>query len=259
MIKIHTGVLPTEQLDDESLVVRDPAHYPIVRRHIHEALAQEEDLEVFVATRVCDGWFWDLFDYHSNVVHVDDAPTERLKRKLSTNALPIDLTTEPKLIIELGLLDLPDPSGTVSDVWKWIIRSKLGTVWAVEHPSKERFSQLVSWYVDNTIDPILQSRVVHISQAWIDAASGRLRSAYARFFEYPRKNAFSLIARKALAPYDREIKEQWLAAEGWSSPKIDDLTEFIEVPVRLPATIRKKLNSRLQTHWNVRLKERFND
>jgi len=259
MIRIHTGVLPAEQLACESLVVREPAHYPIVRRHIHEALVQEEDLEVFVVTRVCDGWFWDLYDYHSDVVHIDDTPTERLKRKLSIHNLPADLTTEPNLIVELGLLDLADPTKPVSDVWKWIIRNRMGSVWAVEQPSREHFSELVGWYLENTVDPVLQSRVERIEQAWIDAASGRLPGAYARFFENPHKNAFSLLACKALAAYDRQIREQWLAPEGWFSPRIDDLIEFIEMPLRLPEAIRRKLNSRLQTHWNTRLKERFDD
>ncbi len=259
MIKIHTGVLPTEQLDDESLVVREPAHYPIIRRHIHEALAQEEELEVFVVTRVCDGWFWDLFDYYSDVIHINDAPTERLKRKLSINALPTDLATEPELIIELGLFDLPDPTDYVSDVWKWIIWHKLGEVWTTEKPSQEHFSQLVSWYIENTIDPTLSPRAEYIAQAWIDAASGKLRSAYAHFFEDPRKNAYVLITWRALVSYDRGLREQWLAAEGWYSRKLEDLAELIEMPTQLPQPIRSKLNSRVQTYWNTQLKGRFDD
>lgn len=259
MIRIHTGVLPTEQLDDGSLVVGDPAHYPIARRRIYEALIQKEDLEVFVVTSVCDRWFWDLFDYQDSVVHIDDAPTERLKRKLSISTLPIDMMTEPNLIIELGLLDLSNPTETVIDVWKWVVQSKLGAVWVVERPSKGHFSQLVNWYIDNTPPPTLQPRVMRIFQIWIEAASGRLRSAYARFFEDPRKTAFSLIAWKALSLYGREVREQWLISEGLFSPSIDDLANFVEVPARLPDTIRRKLYTRLLTHWNTRLKERFND
>lgn len=259
MITIHTGVLPTEELPYDSLTVRTPADYPPVRQDIQEALTQKEDLKVFVLTRVCDGWFWDLFDYHSDVIHINDAPAERLKRKLSINALPIDLAAEPELIIELGILDLPDPTESVSDVWTWIIRHKLGEVWAIEEPSQEHFSQVVSWYAENTIDPILRSRVAHIARTWTDAASGKLRSAYARFFEDPHKNAYSLITWRALVPYDRELREQWLAAEGWYSQKLEDLAEMIETPTQLPQSIRSKLNSKVQTYWNTQLKERFND
>lgn len=258
MIRIHTGVLPKEQLDDESLVIRDPAHYPIVRRHIHEALAREENLEVFVMTRVCDGWFWDLFDYHHDVIQIDDDPAERLKRKLSISTLPIDLAAKSDLIIELGLLDLPDPTDAASDVWKWIVHYKLGSVWAAEYPSKEHFSRLVGWYLENATDPILKPVVVRIAQTWMNMASGRLRSAYARLFDEPHKNAFSLIAWKALAPYDSELKEQWLVAEGWFSPKINDLEDIMEMPTQIPEAVRKKLNARIRTHWNTRLKEHLN-
>jgi hypothetical protein len=258
MIKIHTGVLPTEQLDDESLVVREPAHYPIVRRHIHEALAQKEDLEVFVITRVCDGWFWDLFDYQSDVVHCNDAPTERLKRKLLVNALPTDLA-KPELIVRLELFNLPGPTSGVSDVWMWIIQNKLGEIWTRKNPSQEHFSKLVNWYIEHIVDSILQPRAENIALAWINAASGKLRSAYARFFENPRRNAYVLIAWRALAPYDRELKEQWLAAEGWYSQTLEDLVELIEAPTQLPQPIRSKLNSRVQTYWNTQLKGRFDD
>jgi hypothetical protein len=259
MITLHTGVLPTEELAHDSLTLRDTAHYPLIRRHIQEALLQKTDLEVFVLTRVCDGWFWDLFDYHSDVIYVNDAPTERLKRKLSISVLPTDLATEPELIIELGLLDLPNPDAIVDDVWKWIIQHKLGEVWAAEVPSREHLSQLVSWYVENTIDPILQPRTVRIAQAWIDTASGKLRTAYVRFFEEPHKNAYSLIIWRALASYDRELREQWLAAEGWYSQKLEDLADIIETPTQLPRPIRNRLNSKVQTYWNTRLRGHFND
>jgi hypothetical protein len=259
MIVIRTGILPTEKLALDSLVVRDTVHYPLMRRHIQEALGRKEDLEVFILTRVCDSWFWDLFDYHGDVIHINDTPTERLKRKLSVSALPIDLAAQPRLIVELGLLNLPDPSESVHDVWKWIIRHKLGDVWATEEPSKRHFSELVGWHIENIVDPILQPKAALIAQAWTDLASGKLRSAYARFFEDPHRSAYSLITWKALEPYDRELREEWLAAEGWYSQKLEDLAEMIDTPSELPRSIRDKLRPRVQTYWNSQLKEDFND
>jgi len=259
MIRVHIGVLPTEEREQGSTLVENTADYPRAREQIYEALAAETSLDVFVLTRVCDDWFWDLVEYHGDVTQVNDAPTERLKRKLSVNALPNDLATEPELIIQLGLLDLPTPTEGVDSVWRWIVHHKLGEVWAIEEPSRGHFSHLVGWYIEHTIDPLLASRTDRIAQMWVSAASGKLRSAYARLFDDPRRNAYSLVTWRALAPYERELKEQWLADEGWYSKRLEDLSEMIEMPTGLPKSIRSKLQPKVQTHWNTRLKERFND
>lgn len=261
MIKIHTGILPAEEIPPGGEVLRDPVHYPLIRRFVYEALSQKRDLEVFVLTRVCDGWFWDLNDYYSDVTVVKDAPTERLKRKLSIHALPIDLETSPELIIDLGLLDLPDPTESVENVWKWVVKHRLGEVWTEKVPSHEHLSQLVDWYldVDNVLDPILQPIVEHIAQDWIDLSSGKLRSAYARFMENPHTNAYSLITWHALTPYSSELREEWLAAQGWYSQKLEDLANILEPPQKLPKFVRNKLNPVIRTYWNTRLKDRFND
>ncbi len=260
MIKIHTGVLSNEEIPVGGETLRDPAHYPLIRQFIAEALSQKRDLEIFVLARVCDGWFWDLNDYYSEVNIVRDAPTERLKRKLAVHALPIDLEMKPELIIDLELLDLPDPTESVIDVWQWLIQHKLGDVWTTQEPSLEHLSQLVSWYVDveNNIDPILQPTTERIAQNWIDTSSGKLRSAYARFMENPRINAYALISWRVLAPYDRELREQWLSTKGWYSQKLEDLAEMLEPPQTLPRLIRNKLNPTLRTYWHTQLKERFN-
>jgi len=259
MITIHTNVLPSEDISNDNLVVRNPEHYPRARQRIQLAITNNDNLEIFVLTRVCDGWFWDLFDYRDDVIQINDAPVERLKRKLAINALPTELVADPNLIIELGLLDLPDPFESVGNVWLWIVQHKLGEVWTIKEPSQEHFSQLVGWYIKNTVNPLLQSRTNQITQSWIDTATGKLRSAYVRFFEDPHKNAYSLITWRALEYYDRGIREQWLVSEGWYSRKMEDMAEILETPTRLPKRIRSKLNPKINTHWNTLLKECFND
>jgi hypothetical protein len=261
MIKIHIGILPNQELPPNGEALRDVSHYPLMRRFIAEALSENRNLEVFVLTRVCDGWFWDLNDYYDDVRIVWDAPTERLKRKLSVHALPVDLESEPEMIIDLELLDLPDPAEGIEDVWQWIIQHKLGDVWTRETPSFEHLSQLVNWYVsnDDNIDPVLQPIVKRITQEWKSSTSGKLRNAYSRFMENPRENAYSLVTWRALALYDQEQREQWLAPTGWYSQKLEDLADMLDFPKELPQPIREKLTPVLLTYWNTELKERFND
>lgn len=260
MITIHTNVLPSEDISSDNLVMRGPEYYPLTRRHIQEAMSNNDNLEVFVLTRVCDSWFWDLFDYRDDVIQINDAPSERLKQKLAVNTLPAELVADPNLIIELGLLDLPDPFPfSVGNVWTWIVQHKLGEVWTIKEPSQEHFSQLVNWYIENTVDPLLQSRTNQITKTWTDKAADKLRSAYVRFFEDPHKNAYSLITWRALAPYDRGLREQWLASEGWYSQKMEDMADMVATPTYLPKRIRNKLNPKITTRWNTLLKERFND
>lgn len=261
MIFIHIGVLPTENLPAGAVgVVRNPQDYASVREYIYEGLSRNESLEIFVLTRVCDSWFWDLVEYYEDVRLVNDAPTERLKRKLLVNALPTDLTETPELIVKLGLLDLPGPQRSIDDVWGWIIENKLGTLWTKKTPSQEHLSDLINWHLENTVETILQPKVEQIIQRWVNVASGKLRSAYARFWENPRQTAYSLITWRILTPYSRQLREEWLAAEGWYSQKLEDLTDLILSPQQLPPRyIRQKLNPKLQTYWNTQLKDRFNE
>ena len=260
MISIHIGVVTTDNLPSSVVrVIRNTQDYAPTRQYIYEALFQEKDLEIFVLTRVCDGWFWDLVEYFDDVRLINDAPTERLKLKLLVNALPTDLTETPELIINLGLLNLPDPQKSIDDVWGWIMENKLGTVWTTEMPSQEHLSDLISWYLENRIEPILEPKTDQIIQHWVNTASGRLRSAYARFLENPWLNAYSLITWCVLTPYNRQLREEWLAAEGWYSQKLEDLADMIEPPQSVPKSIRLKLNPKLQTYWNTQLKDRFNE
>jgi len=70
MIRVHIGVLPTEEREQGSTLVENTADYPRAREQIYEALAAETSLDVFVLTRVCDDWFWDLVEYHGDVTQV---------------------------------------------------------------------------------------------------------------------------------------------------------------------------------------------
>lgn len=261
MIRIHTGFLLTEKIPAGGTALESLTDYLSIRQLIAESLSNNRDLEVYVLVRTCDGWFWELNDYYSDVSVIWDAPSERLKRKLSVHTLPTALEMNPELVIDLRLLDLPDPTESTTDVWRWVFQHKLGNVWISELPSYSHLSELVYWYVDqeNHVDPVLQPIVERKIQKWINLSSGKLRSAYARFLENPRENAYSLIAWQALSSYDRRLREQWLATKGWYSQKLEDLAEMLDPPDELPKLIRNKLNVTLRTYWNAQFKDRFDD
>lgn len=259
MITIHIAGSSSVEIPKGSLILGDQEQYPMIREQIYSALKRKQNLEVFVLTRICYEWFWDLSDYHCDVLLINDSPTESLKRKLSVTSLPTDLTTNPDLIHELEILDLPNPLEGGINVWMWIIQHKLGEVWTIENPIQTHFSQLVNWYIENTVDPSLQFKVDELAKLWIQKAPGKLKSAYALFFENPAKNAYLIITARALLQYDHNLREQWLTDQGLYDPKLDDFIEMIELPVKLPQIIRNKINSALQTHWNTRLKDLAND
>ncbi len=259
MINIYISRSSSEEIPKGSLILEDQDQYPTIREQIYDALKRKQNLEVFILTRVCDEWFWDLSDYHRDILLINDSPAERLKRKLSVATLPSDLMANPDLIIDLELLDLPNPLEGVTDIWKWIIQHKLGDIWTIENPIQSHFSQLVNWYIDNTVDPSLQFKVDELTRLWIQKAPGKFKSVYALFFENPAKNAYMKIAARALLLYDHNLREQWLTIQGWYSPKLEDSIEMIDLPTKLPQTIRKKINPLLQAHWNTRLKDLSND
>jgi hypothetical protein len=129
MIVIHIEVLPEQPDPDDALVLYEPENYPAVRHQIRAAIDTSEDLDIYVKHPVCCSWFWDLADY--GFVHiVNDGPVKQLERKLGVPMIPTELVENPGRILELGLLDLPDPCKKVEDVWNWIIEQKLGKTWA---------------------------------------------------------------------------------------------------------------------------------
>jgi hypothetical protein len=259
MITIHMARSSSKDIPRDGIILEDQGYYPTVREQIYEALKRKHNLEVFILTRVCDEWFWDLSDYNYDVLLTNDSPTELLKRKLTIASLPLDLATKPDLIIELDLLNLPNPFGGEIDVWKWIIQHKLGEVWTIEIPTQAHFSQLINWYIENRVNPSLQFKIDEMVRMWIQKAPGKLKSVYALFFENPEKNSYIIIAARALMLYDQNLREQWLTSQGWYSPKLENLIGMVELPIKIPITIRQKLNSTLKIHWNTRLKEISND
>lgn len=259
MITVHIGLLLREAVPPDGEAVRNTADYVTARQLIIDALYQGRDVDIYVLTRVCDGWFWDLNDYNDEVRVIDDSPVERLMTKLSGSYLPPRLMENPDLIIDWGLLDLPPPSDDALDVWKWIIGHKMGQVWTVEEPSASHLTELVLWYAEHGIEPPLERIAQERGRRWVESASGRLRSSYARFLEKPKENALSLLGWRALLSYDSNLVELWLADEGWYSAKLGDLVDILELPRGLPKSIRKKLNSKVQTYWTSQLSERFDD
>jgi len=261
MIIIHTGMLPEEEIPNEGDSVRNVQDYVTARQSIVKALLQNEDADIYIMARVCDGWFWDLNDYFEEVRIVDDSPTKRLLDKLGRSSLPEQLQENPHLILEWNLLVLPEPEKPVGDVWDWVIRHKLGYVWSVERPSSQHLTELVLWYVEHSkdIEPTLRHVMVQRGRTWVEAATGKLRGAYARFLESPDDTAAGLLAWSALMHYDPALREHWLAERGWYCAKHEDLVEVLARPETLPKAIRQKLNPTLMNYWNSQFDEMFDD
>ena len=249
MIVIHIGVLPEQPVPDDALVLYEPENYPAVRHRIRAAIDTSEDLDVYVKHPVCCSWFWDLADY--GFVHiVNDGPVEQLKRKLGVPMIPTELVENPGRILELGLLDLPDPCKKVEDVWTWIIEQKLGKTWAASEPSFQHLRDLADWYVEGTVPQELRERAKEIEQGWLSKTTGKLKGAYQSFLQLPRKNALFLCCWQNLSMYEESVRERWLDKEGWYVPSLIWVAEKIP-PLSFPNIARTKLSPKAHVYWNT--------
>lgn len=252
MIEIHIGILRQEKIPIGAQAIDDSKDYLAARNQIKEAIESNEMLKIFVRTRSCDKWFWDLPEYFGTVEIIDDSPEERLKRKLGLQTLPARFAIASPQIIELGLLDLPNPSLHVSDPLGWVLRHKLGVVWDSPEPSGDHFSALVNWFAENIIPQELYSLAESQTEIWLLRSSGKLHSAYARLLEEPQPVALTIIAWQSLQQYDPSLVDTWLAGQYWYRRKAVDLAEMVG-HMLLPSKPRRELNLRLQTHWVTRL------
>lgn len=249
MIVIHTGILSDQPTPNDGVVLYQPEDYPAIRQRIRAAIDAREDLEVYLKHPVCYSWFWDLEDY--GFIHlVDDGPIEQLKRKLGISAIPVDLVENPERILQLELLELPDPHDEVDSVWTWVLEQKLGEAWVASEPSFEHLGNLAEWYVENVIPSGLREKARAIENQWLARAKGKLEAAYEAFLQEPRKRALFLCCWQNLNMYEESVRERWLTEENWYEP------ELIWVAERLPSLCfpriaRDRFSRKAYVYWNT--------
>jgi len=249
MIVIHTGILPEQPTPNDALVLYEPEDYPSIRERIRAAIHAREDLNVHVKHPVCYFWFWDLEAYGSVDV-VNDGPIEQLKRKLAVSALPVDLSEDPERILQLGLLELPDPVDRIDNVWTWVVEQKLGDVWVTREPSAQHLGSLADWYVENAIPPGLQTKARATKTRWLYRAKGKLKAAYQAFLREPRKAALFLCCWQNLDVYEESVRERWLSEEGWYEPQLIWVVEKL-LPLCFPSIARDRLSPKAYVYWNT--------
>lgn len=249
MIVLHTGMLPEQPVPDDALVLYEPEDYPSVRQRIRVAIDTQDDLDVYVKHPVCYSWFWDLEDY--GFIHVaNDGPIDQLKRNLAISAIPVDLSENPERILQLGLLELPDPLERVDNVWSWILAQKLGQVWVVSEPSFQHLGGLAEWYVENAIPHGLREKARAIEDGWVCSAKGKLKAAYQAFLREPRKHALFLCCWQNLDTYEEDVRERWLSKEDWYQPSLIWVAEKLP-SLRFPTIARNRLSPKALAYWNT--------
>jgi len=251
MIEIHLGVVDTEpRLGAE--IIRKPQDYISARLAIRDALQSKQDLHVYVETRVCDEWFWDLESY-PGVRLLQEDPVVLLCRKLHVPALPSKIV-DPVAISSLRLLELPAPSDAVGDVSAWIAGHKLGKVWADTQPSYGHLTDLLTWLADNSVPEVLHAVAELRMELWINHSGGQLREAYHAIRQSPQKVTMFLCCWKALKKYDDETRARWLEEEKWYLADLQWLAEKLgDLP--LPNIADKILSPKAEAYWHRRLTE----
>lgn len=262
MIRIHTEVFTVKAIPESALYLSKPEEYPDIRLKIREAIHANGDLDIYIAHRACDNWFCDLEDY-SCVSLINEHPGEQLKRKLGIIGLPHELKERPELILELGLLDLPVPSGSVGDVWSWVLESKLGIVWAEHTASFEHLGRIMQWYLDtstlqpeasNLGNPFLRDIVSTIIQSWTEDANGIVKSAYQSVFKNPTKSALFLACWQNFHSDYPQLLSEWLEHKGLNSLHIEWISEKLPT-LKIPNSLVMDLDKRIEAYWNGKIKQ----
>lgn len=260
MIKIHTGLLENELLppkpeNSNVETVENRNDYVLIRQYIQQALRNQESLIIYILTPICRDWFWDLATYSPHIKIIDDSPTERLKRKLKINTLPIDLIGKQEIIIELNLLDLPTPTDWNLAIWDWIIEHKLGEVWLSQQPSWQHLSDLIKWYLKLSIPLSLQAKTKELSVQWLTKSNGLMREAYEYILGEPEINAYVVATWQALAKYPANRRDNWLKNEGWNIDSLNQWGGYLTPLNYLPYSIQQKFDTYLKTYWQTHLRD----
>jgi hypothetical protein len=261
MIRIHKGTFGENLVSESSIRLSKLEEYPEIRLRIREAIHASDDLDVYVTHRACDDWFWDLEDYPC-VSLIDEHPGVQLKRKLGIIGLPQKLEERPELILELGLLDLPEPSESIGDVWGWILENRLGSVWAERSVSFEHLAKIMQWYLDasaqrpedsNPINILLQGIVNTVTQSWIECANGIVESAYQLSLKNPAKSALFLACWQSFHDNYPQLLNEWLEQKYLSSLHIEWIAEKLPM-LRIPDLLIVDLDKRVEAYWNGKIK-----
>lgn len=254
MITIHLGRF--ESVDSPAaVVVQQPEDYVPARQFIRQALSQPATrLEVYVLTRTCDGWFWDLEEFPSIVTLYHEDPVTLLREHLHLSAVPSELD-DPVLIHQLGLLRFSSPIERVDDPIAWSLGELLDPLWCEVLPSYPHLTRLVGWWAgrEESLSVEIQPLVKRQLENWQSQTDGQLRDAYARLrSEDPMRAALFLCCWRALQPYERTTRQRWLEEENWYVPHWPAIADQLG-PLPLPARAEKILSRKAEAYWNGRL------
>ena len=252
MIRVHIGAV--EVHDSPNLVViHVPQDYVPARLTIRSAIRNAVELDVFVLTRVCDEWFWDL-EADPRVQLLREGPVQRLCEKLHVTSLPPELD-DADLIVSMRLLSLPaPPSRSVPDVTAWVAGATLGEVWAMLHPSYDHLTQLLQWWAVNTVPDVLRPITEQRMRTWKDQVDGLLQEAYRAIEQNPIGVMLFVSSWTALKVYDEATRVRWLTEEGYYLPSLQWLTDKLgDIP--LPLAAQKALSRKVEAYWRRRLLE----
>lgn len=251
MIRIHLGRKETDQILGAE-VIKQPEDFVSARVAIRSAQQASQNLEVFVLTRICDGWFWDL-EGDPEIELLQEDPVTLLCRKLDLRSLPPEVS-DPDFIIGYKLLDLPLPSEPVIDVAGWIVGHTLDPVWAMTDPSYQHLTGLISWLSSNAVPESFKPLADRRIRSWIERANGQLRDAYDAIRSNPQKNSLFLACWSGLSAYDNDTRRRWLEEEGWYVQGLTWVAGNVG-PMSLPALADKKLGPKAEAFWRRRLNE----
>jgi hypothetical protein len=253
MIAIHQGVIDVANIH-RGIIVATAEDYVDARRAIRDALVNHQDLDVYIVRRTYDKWFWDL-EGVAGIRFVNEDPIERLRNKLGGLALPVYLTAET--VLDLELLEAPDPELPIRDVSQWVAKTALGDVWAEHEPSIEHLSALVTWWAHRGTAPLEAAAQLVANQRlahWASGAADDLRRAYEILRKSPTQIVYFLCAYAALSAYDASTRASWLKEKGWFLDGLDRLADKVS-GLPLPADVDRGLSVFVEAHWQRRLRE----
>lgn len=253
---------------DKFSIKRIKTNYPLIylknikdyidcRKTIYNALYSDENLVLCVQNIVCCKWFWDLEEFTSIEI-VEINPCVELKKKLKVFELPSNIENNPKIIIELGLLQEQTPKSKTTDVWSWIIERKLGSCWKEKNPSLKHLQYLTNWFLENKRFPITSTNLIKAiidkqKNIWFKKAKGKLLKAYKWLLKKPYKNSKLILGFQLLKDYPVNIRNEFISKLS-SDFKTFNSKLFIDLPcVTDNIEAIEFINDNVETYWGAKL------
>jgi hypothetical protein len=250
MITIHLG-RQDSPMQSGVIVIRQPDDYITARHALRQALHEGDALDIYVLTRVCDEWFWDLEGFPGVVQRRED-PVSLLCQLLDVTSLPSGLD-DSELIQRLGLLRQPASSAAIHDVIGWALGSLLDPVWIEEEPSFAHFTRLIAWWAEHRIPQDLAVLVTQRLEAWKMKSRDSLRDAYEGLNGAPERIILFLCCWRVLQTYSDELRQRWLEEEGWYLPRWQSLVNKLG-PLPMPEIAENTLSRKVETYWRGQLR-----